>query len=128
MSYEEMDEYLASIGGLNRMYRIDKGPILDSKAFGVAEGWLPLIKSMIEELIELGWNKRLVQSKEKFGGLRFYIETYPEGAEEIIFKYEKLSYETCEMCGEKGTNRKIKGWLYTLCDDHAKEKNEEDEI
>jgi hypothetical protein len=121
MSYEEMNEYLASIGGLNRMYRIDKGPILDSRAFGVSEGWLPLIKSMIEELIELGWDKCLVQSKEKFGGLRFYIETYPEGAEEIITKYEKLSHETCETCGVKGTTTKINNWLHTLCDDHAKQ-------
>ena len=125
MSKEEMDEFLVSIGGLERIYREDKGPIVDAYAFGVGEGWYSIIKSIIEELIELGWDKRLVQCKEKFGGLRFYIETYPEGAQEVIIKYEKLSYETCEKCGEKGTNRKIKGWIHTLCDDHAKEKEEE---
>ena len=125
MTHDEMNTYLTSIGGLKRIYREDKGPILDSKAFGVGEGWLSFIKSIIEELIPLGWDKRLVQCKEKFGGLRFYIETYPEGAQEVITKYEKLSYETCEKCGEKGSNRKIKGWLYTLCDDHAKEKEDE---
>lgn len=125
MTYEEMNVYLASIGGLNRTYREDRGPILDSKAFGVGEGWLHLIKDMIEELIALGWDKRLLQCKEKFGGLRFYIESYPEGSQGVISKYEKLSHETCEECGEKGSNRKIKGWLYTFCDNHAKEKEEE---
>jgi hypothetical protein len=124
MTYEEMNVYLASIGGLNRTYREDKGPILDSKAFGVGEGWFHLIKDMIEELIALGWDKRLVQSKEKFGGLRFYLETYPEGAHEVIIKYENMSHETCEKCGVDGSPRKINGWIHTLCDYHEKEKYE----
>jgi hypothetical protein len=126
MTHEEMNFYLASIGGLNRTYRGDKGPILDSKAFGVGEGWLHLIKDMVEELIALGWDKRLLQSKEKFGGLRFYIETYPEGGQDVIIKYGKMSYETCEECGEKGGSKKIKGWIYTLCEYHEKEKYEND--
>lgn len=124
MTYEEMNVYLASIGGLNRTYREDKGPILDSKAFGVGEGWLHLIKDMIEELIALGWDKRLLQSKEKFGGLRFYVETYPEGAQDVIIKYENLSHETCEECGVNASPKKISGWIHTLCDEHAKEKEE----
>ena len=120
ITYEEMNTYLVSIGGLNRVYREDRGPILDSKAFGVGEGWLHLIKNIIDELIALGWDKRLVLSKEKFGGLRFYIETYPEGGEEVIYKYEKLSHETCEKCGENGNTVKINGWLHTFCDNHTK--------
>ena len=125
MTHEEMNVYLASIGGLNRTYREDKGPILDSKAFGVGEGWLHLIKDMIEELIALGWDKRLVQCKEKFGGLRFYVETYPEGGQEVTIKYENISHETCEKCGSDGSPRKINSWIYTFCDEHAKEKEEE---
>jgi hypothetical protein len=128
ITYEEMNVYLASIGGLNRTYREDKGPILDSKAFGVGEGWLHLIKDMIEELIALGWDKRLLQCKEKFGGLRFYIETYPEGGQDVISKYEKLSHETCEECGIEASPSKINGWIHTLCDVHAEEhkKTKED--
>jgi hypothetical protein len=125
MSKEEMDEFLVSIGGLERTYREDKGPIVDAYYFSVHQGWYSLIKDLISELIVLGWDKRTIQVKDKFGGLRFYIETYPEGAHEVITKYEKLSYETCEQCSEKGTNRKIKGWLHTLCDNHAKEKEDE---
>ena len=124
MTYEEMNVYLASIGGLNRTYREDLGPILSSKAFGVGEGWLHLIKDMIEELIALGWDKRTTQVKEKFGGLRFYLETYPEGSAEIISKYEKMSYTLCETCGNPGELRKG-SWLFTLCDEHAKEKEDD---
>ena len=124
MTKEEMDEFLVSIGGLERTYQEWKGPIVDSRVFSVGEGWYPIIKDLINELIELGWDKRITQVKEKFGGLRFYIETYPEGGQDVIIKYEKLSYETCEKCGEKGSNRNL-GWYYTLCDDHAKEKEEE---
>jgi hypothetical protein len=126
MTKEEMDKFLVSIGGLERTYREDKGPIVDAYAFGVGEGWYPIIKDLITELIALGWDKRPVQVKEKFGGLRFYIETYPEGAADVIIKYEKLSYETCETCGEKGETKKVKGWIYTLCDYHEKEKYEND--
>jgi hypothetical protein len=77
---------------------------------------------MIEELIVLGWDKRLLQCKEKFGGLRFYIETYPEGGHDVISKYEKLSHETCEECGVEASPSKINGWIHTLCDVHAEEK------
>ncbi len=118
MTYEEMDSYLTSIGGLNRTYRLDRGPIVNSKELGVGEGWLQLIKDMIEELIVLGWDKRLVQSKEKFGGLRFYLETYPEGATDVTSKYTLLSYKTCETCGDEGSLRKG-SWLKTLCDKHG---------
>lgn len=126
MTKEEMDEFLVSIGGLARTYREDKGPIVDARCFGVGEGWFPIIRDLINDLIAIGWDKRLVQCKEKFGGLRFYLETYPEGAADVVIKYEKLSYETCEKCGEKGETKKIKGWIYTLCEYHEKEKYEND--
>ena len=124
MSIEEMNDFLISIGGLNRTYREDRGPIVDARYFGVGEGWFPIIKSMIEELIEIGWDKRTTQVKEKFGGLRFYLESYPEGAADIVIKYEKMSYTLCETCGNPGKLRKG-SWLFTLCDEHAKEKEDD---
>jgi hypothetical protein len=125
MTKEEMDEFLVSIGGLERTYREDKGPIIDARYFGVGEGWYSIIKDLIVELIDMGWDKRVVQCKQKFGGLRFYLETYPEGSGPIVTKYEKLSYETCETCGEKGEAKKINGWIHTLCDYHEKQKENE---
>jgi len=63
-------------------------------------------------------------SKEKFGGLRFYIN---EGSDEIfnrITKAENDSYEICERCGEKGEIRRDIGWYLTLCNKHYKERKD----
>lgn len=125
MTKEEMNQFLESIGGLERVWRPDLGPINDASFFNVAEGWYPLIKDLIEELITLGWNKKIVQVKEKFGGLRFYVGTLPEGGYEIISKYEGNSYSICEKCGEEGKIRGSLRWVLTLCDKHFKEKEEE---
>jgi hypothetical protein len=118
MTREEFDKYLESIGGLQRTYRVDKGPIVDSRYLGVGDGWLPLIKEMIDELLAAGWDKRLHQSKEKFGGLRFYIDSPNDGLHHIIAKYERKSYDICEKCGKEGQLRKG-GWMKTLCDEHS---------
>ena len=99
---KEMNEFLESIGGLENGFYPDKDPIKDSGFFECGNGWYPLIKDLITDLIELGWDKQTCQVKEKFGGLRFYIN----GASEEIYKRiqtaEDLSYKTCETCGEKG--------------------------
>ena len=118
MTKEEFEKYLISIGGLVRTYRDYKGPIVEAGFFSYNEGWYEITKNLIDELIVLGWDKRINQAKEKFGGLRFYLETYPEGAIEVISKYEKLSHSTCEKCGSSGMPRNT-GWIRTLCDEHA---------
>jgi hypothetical protein len=118
---KEMNEYLESIGGLENGFYPDRDLIKDSKFFECGDGWYPLIKDLITDLIELGWDKQTCQVKEKFGGLRFYIN----GASEEIYKRiqtaEDLSYETCETCGEKG-ELKLVGWYKTLCDKHHEER------
>lgn len=123
MTKEEIDQYLESIGGLVRTWRVDKGPIVTSNFFSVSEGWYDLIKCLIDELIALGWDRRVHQVKEKFGGLRFYVENIPQGGEEIIRKYEILSTITCEKCGKEGKLRGGDGqWFRTLCDEHAEDR------
>jgi hypothetical protein len=116
-----MNEFLESIGGLENGFYPDKDPIKGSGFFECGDGWYPLIKDLISDLIELGWDKQTCQVKEKFGGLRFYIN----GASEEIYKRiriaEDLSYETCETCGEKGELRSI-GWYKTLCNKHHEER------
>ena len=116
-----MNEYLESIGGLENGFYPDGDPIKDSKFFECGNGWYPLIKDLITDLIVLGWDKQTCQVKEKFGGLRFYIN----GASEEIYKRiqtaEDLSYETCETCGEKGELRSV-GWYKTLCNKHHEER------
>ena len=118
---KKMNEFLESIGGLENGFYPDKDPIKDSGFFECGNGWYPLIKDLITDLIELGWDKQVCQVKEKFGALRFYINT---GSDEIfkkIHSYENKSYEICETCGEKGELRLV-GWYKTLCNKHHEER------
>ena len=67
---------------------------------------------------------RFTQIKEKFGGLRFYIN---EGSKEVydrITEAEKLSYETCEVTGNPGKLRTDIGWYLTLCDEEYENKRD----
>ena len=123
MTKEKMNEFLESIGGLENGMYSNKPKITSCDFFDVQVGWYPLIKNLIDELITLGWDKQVTQVKEKFGGLRFYING---GSDEIynkITEAEKLSHETCELCGEKGELRTKIRWFTTLCDEHYEQKH-----
>lgn len=82
--------------------------------FECRNGWLPLLVDLMKEAIEAGWNRKFSQVKEKYGTLRFYADIPIQ----IERKYELLSSETCEICGEKGELRNHNGWYTTLCDEH----------
>ena len=119
ISDEEFKSFLESIGGLENGFYPDREPIKDSGFFCIGNGWLGLVKTLIEDLIQLGWDRQICQVKQKFGGLRFYIN---EGSKEIFEKItENRSYEICEKCGEPGKPTKG-GWITTLCDFHLYEK------
>jgi hypothetical protein len=112
---KELTEYLISIDGLINGFNGEK--ITDSDFFVVSPGWNLLIKNLIQDLINLGWDKEVIQVKEKFGGLRFYIN---EGTSEIhqrIAKAEIESMKTCEITGKPGKLRNDIGWYRTLCDE-----------
>ena len=112
---KELTEYLISIDGLINGYYGNK--ITDSNFFEVSPGWNLLIKNLIQDLIILGWDKEVIQVKEKFGGLRFYIN---EGTSEIhqrIAKAELESMKICEVTGKPGKLRNDIGWYRTLCDE-----------
>jgi len=116
MNKQEMNEFLESIGGLVNGWKRDDTPIIDAGFFSVGYGWYPLIKDLITDLIELGWNKEVCQVKEKFGGLRFYINAASDEMYDRISQAEKESYETCEDTGQPGKLRTDLGWWVTLCD------------
>ncbi len=118
MTSKEFEEYLVSIGGLENGYYTDKPPIT-TNICECGEGWLAMIVNLIQELIEAGWDKQIRQIKEKFGGLRFYASGTTDTQAALIGRYEKLSYETCEVCGNPGTCIDT-GWRRTLCDRHHK--------
>lgn len=67
------------------------------------------------------------QVKEKFGTLRFYYhggDDYIRGLEAMA---DSMSARICEECGKPGKVRDG-GWVRVLCDDHAYEKEVQDEL
>ena len=55
------------------------------------------------------------QVKEKFGGLRFYVDNADDYTSGVIALAESMSYRTCEDCGAPG-KQTGRGWIRTLCD------------
>jgi len=84
----------------------------------VGPGWHKLMDKMVEDITALGWDGTILQVKEKFGGLRFYIGCANDAIFNRIARAEKESYKICEECGKPGQLRGG-GWLRTLCDEHS---------
>ena len=80
----------------------------------VGRGWASLIEECFNICVE--HNVHVVQVKEKFGGLRFYVGGAPQEVHDVIDECEARSYEICELCGEPGEER-AGGWILTLCDE-----------
>lgn len=101
--------------------RRELGPYKSCMHWGicVGNGWYNIIDGLCEKLSKF---KGLYaeQIKEKFGTLRFYVEFSKdfEGNQEevwdIIGKAENKSAVTCEISGEAGTSRTVRGWVKTL--------------
>lgn len=83
------------------------------KAFGIQ-----MCKEIKKELIKCNYlyKYRIMQIKEKFGTLRWYDNGSPEGCvNNVIDKYEDISYHTCIVCGKPAT-KISKGWISPYCD------------
>lgn len=88
----------------------------------VGDGWKDLLLKLKHDLEATGVKYHICQVKEKFGGLRFYvdiIEPAPEAKTDefhhLISKAENDSFTICESCGEPGKQRGG-GWIVTACD------------
>ena len=97
------------------------------------EGWEEKLLEMCDEIMGIAHNYIdkliVIQTKEKFGGLRFYYywnEEVPQivvdMVEEIVDKYEELTYTACVGCG-KETHIYTKGWILPMCVECAEVNN-----
>jgi hypothetical protein len=87
----------------------------------VGQGWSELLTELHVKLLEVDPDYTVLQCKEKFGGLRCYIESESEEAWKIETDYENKSFLICEVCGESGTTGQWGGyWYKTLCEKHRK--------
>jgi RNA polymerase-binding transcription factor DksA len=101
--------------------------------FECSGGWKDLIAEIAEvsekynnTQVNSDYHITAAQVKEKFGGLRFYIDSGEECPHEVyleisnlIAEVENRSYKTCEVCGEEAQKRRERSWVKTLCDKHA---------
>src|SRR5262245_35629545 len=88
-----------------------KVPMMTSSN-NVGEGWHTLLHRLEDRLNELDPSFEILQVKEKFGGLRYYValsdDLDPDRINEIyllIHGTEEESFKICEVCGEPGTNK-----------------------
>lgn len=102
--------------------------------FECSDGWYDILwrlSSRLEPLIE-EWiaqnpgeadsHPRAAQVKEKFGTLRFYMTHETPEMSALISAAEQETEITCEVCGRPGSVRGT-GWVTTLCDIHAAERD-----
>ena len=82
-----------------------------------------------EEKIEQAQDQvpQAAQVKEKFAGLRFYVNGATEEQYTLITMAESMSYCICEDCGNKGKVYSL-GWHRTLCSPCAVKQYGQDKV
>lgn len=111
-----------------KIFRNYKGdPTKTCMAWGMTcgNGWYDILDRCCEELSQFE-GVYAEQVKEKFGGLRFYLNIeaglYDNNPDlwkklhEITGKAEAASFETCEDCGKPNDKRRsFHGWIHGIC-------------
>ena len=98
--------------------------------FGVGDGWYKLLKSLIikikKEDTKNNYITQVTQIKEKWGGLRFYVNgTFNKNWDYIHFA-ENKSITICESCGSQSNVGILNtGWITIRCIGCAKTDFEE---
>ena len=88
------------------------------------DGWFDLIDILCESLqqeTEHGDAPQAVAMlvKQKWGRLRFSVESATERQQAMIDLSEALSARLCEQCGKPGKMQSIKGFRTVRCEEHA---------
>lgn len=93
----------------------------------IGEGWYDIIRELDKQIAELYPEYVVNQVKEKFGGLRYYIDDIPDDVHAAVYDCINEAYrkagKTCDVCGEAGKIGKINEWLIaTRCEKHRTNK------
>lgn len=81
-------------------------------------GWLKFIDSAFHNKPE---NVEITEVFEKWGALEIRFEGECEYFERVLERINQRSTEICEICGEKGEETVVGGWVTTLCNLHYNE-------
>ena len=95
---------------------------------GIGEGWRQALWDLCVELEphvqainrqlaaeEQHTSFEVMQVKEKFGGLRFYVNHHSDAIDACIQKAQARARTTCMPCGQAGTSR-TDDWWRVACD------------
>jgi hypothetical protein len=89
--------------------------------FECGDGWHGVLAELILAIGKVCETAHVLtkatQVKEKFGGLRFYIDGGNDDIHALIKQAEAASFVTCEECGKAGELADERGWLRVCCDD-----------
>ena len=78
---------------------------IDDPYAEVPQGWENLLEDLVKDICNLNWDRKVSCIKEKFGGLRFYIDRGSSEVHNRIRLAEQKSTTICEFCGNsKGNN------------------------
>lgn len=85
----------------------------------IPAGWSDIARKLSERIKDEPI--RVLQIKEKSGGLRFYFSgAVSSNVEAAIMEAEDASWVTCDVCGLPGVLRENeRGWLRVRCDEHG---------
>lgn len=92
------------------------------------EGWVGILDAyfaVVDDAMPEGAVYEIEQIKEKLGTLRIYDSSYGEtwasvkAVTEAHRLAEARSYHVCEYCGRPGIWSSRRGYLTTVCEDHA---------
>ena len=91
--------------------------------FECGDGWEPLIRDLSKKLTELAKMEKIdvyvVQVKEKFGTLHFYVNNSTDIMDDVISYAENRSAFICELCGKDGSLNDGP-WFETRCEEHTR--------
>lgn len=88
----------------------------ESQAIDIQRGWHPLLAHLDAELAKADPTLEYAQIKEKWGSLRVYTYGGNDKTEALIREAERLSWRTCERCGDAGTlHQSPTRYQRTLC-------------
>ena len=89
--------------------------------FECGSGWYELLNELAKKITDHCKDKGIEihasQVKEKYGGLRFYVDSATDEIYDLIDQAEKKSFDICEICGELGTLRTDNKWCSVRCHD-----------
>ena len=95
--------------------------------FRCGDGWFETVWRLcvdLEPMVpkveqERGESFKVLQVREKFGRLRFYVSHYADATNERIFQAVKEAFHTCEVCGQRGQQFDRGDWVRVRCDEHG---------